>query len=234
MLTKKQIEELKLFDTPTVSNAIERFKIRDNTKGFMSSKIKCILNYDVPLVGYACTAKISAINLPSDKQKKMLMEYYKQVKETPRTCITVIQDLDPIPIGSLWGEVNASIHKALGCKGVITNGGVRDLDEVRQLGFSFFASCVLVSHANVHIEDYSCPVELGGLQIKPNDLLHADKHGVCLIPEEIASEVAEACRKAQWSEKPVIEGCKNHFEKGDLKIDDLKAWREEMTKRRLS
>ena len=59
-LTKAQLEELREFDTPTVSNAIESFKIRSRTEGFMGPEIKCILPCEKPIIGYVCTAKISA------------------------------------------------------------------------------------------------------------------------------------------------------------------------------
>ncbi len=52
--------------------------------------------------------------------------------------MVVIEDLDDPPaVGSFWGEVNGNIHRALGCVGAVTNGGVRDLNEVRALGFHF-------------------------------------------------------------------------------------------------
>lgn len=233
ILSAEQLEELRNFDTPTISNAIERFNIRPLTEGFMGPEIKCILPYERPIVGYACTARISAMRPPTDAQKEMALAYYAKVKDTPRPAITVIEDMDPRPIGSFWGEVQGSIHKALGCAGVVTNGGVRDLDEVQKLQFGYFASCVLVSHAYVHLEAYDCPVSVGGLTVRPGDLLHADKHGVIVIPHEIAPMLADACRKAQWAEEPVIHGCRERFATG-VSIEELKAWRQEMAGRRTS
>ena len=85
--------------------------------------------------------------------------------------MVVIEDLDyPNPAGSFWGEVNASVYKALGAAGTITNGGVRDLPEVRPTGFHFFSCCVLVSHAYVHVVDCGVPVTVGGLTVRPGDL----------------------------------------------------------------
>ncbi len=231
LLTAEQLEELRGFDTPTVSNAIERFAVRPHTEGFMSPMIKCILPCDKPVIGYACTAKISAMRPPTPEQQGLLVSYYAKVKETPFPTLAVIEDIDPAPVGSFWGEVQSSIHKALGCTGVITSGGVRDLDEADKLGFKYFASCVLVSHAYVHVEDYDCPVTIGGLTVRPGDLLHADKHGVVLIPGEIASELADACRKAQWSEEPVLQGCKERFETG-ASVEEINTWRQEMLRRR--
>ena len=230
-LTEVQLEELRNYDTPTISNAIERFNVRPFTAGFTGPSIKCILPCDKPIIGYACTAIISAVQPPSREQQEMLTAYYAKIKKTYKPTLAVLEDVDPSPIGSFWGEVQASIHKALGCIGAVTNGGVRDLDEVHKLAFKYFATCVLVSHAYVHIEDYDCPVNIGGLTVRPGDLLHADKHGVILIPEEIAPQVAEACRKAQWAEEPVIRGCRKKFDVG-ASIEEITEWRQEMLKRR--
>ena len=231
ILTKEQLEELQEFDSPTVSNAIESFDIRLRTEGFMGPEIKCIIPYAKPMVGYACTAKMSALKPPTPEQQELVYEYYAAVKNTPSPTITVIQDLDPSPIGSLWGEVHASIHKALGCVGTLTNGGVRDLDEVKALHFGYFASCILVSHAYDHIEEYNCPVTIGGLMVHPGDLLHADQHGVVLIPHEIAPELANACRRARYAEEPVIRNCQRKFDEG-MTLEELRQWREEMQRRR--
>jgi len=117
--------------------------------------------------------------------------------------------LDDPAAGAFWGEVNANIHRALGCIGLITNGTVRDLDEVRALNFQFFASGISVSHAFAHLVDFGGPVEIGGLTVRPGDLLHADQHGVVHIPSSIASEVAVASREVEQYERPIIGLCKS-------------------------
>ena len=72
--------------------------------------------------------------------------------------------------------------------GVVTDGSVRDLDEVRALGFQFAAAHVSVSHAYVHMVDFGLPIKVGGLWVKPGDLIHADQHGAVTIPPEIAGD----------------------------------------------
>ncbi len=91
----------------------------------------------------------------------------------------------------------------------MTNGGVRDLDEVEPLGFHFFASSVLVSHANLHLIDVGVPIEVGGLCVEPGDLLHGDKHGVTSIPPEIAPDVVKAAEKIEEQERGIIEFCQS-------------------------
>lgn len=232
MLTAAQIADLEQFDTPTVANAIEFFNVRPKTAGFMRPGIRKVFDNGKRMVGYAVTARISATTPPTEAQKPLAAKYYASVKAAPKPAVTVLQDLDPAPTGSFWGEVQVSIHRALGCVGVITNGGVRDLDEVKSLDFEYFSSCLLVSHAYIHVEAVDCPVEVGGLSIRPGDLLHADIHGVAVIPAAVAPHLAEACRAAQDAETPVIGNCRGHFAAGDVDVARLAEWRAEMLARR--
>ena len=122
----------------------------------------------------------------------------------------VVHDLDePRGQGAQWGEVQANIHKALGCVGVLTDGSVRDLDEVKALGFQFAAAHISVSHAWVHMVDFGIPVKVGGLWIKPGDLVHADQHGATTIPHDIADKIPEAVAKVEADERQIISVCQS-------------------------
>ena len=160
-LSLEQIEELRAISTPTISNAIETFEVRPRNEGFMNPEIKCILPELGPMVGYAATGTYMA-DLPAGEELKGKdQELWKHVQSIPAPRIVVVQDIDETPcVGSMWGEVNGTVFTALGCAGTITNGGVRDLDEVRAMGFHFFASCVIPSHAYVHTVDVGKPVTI--------------------------------------------------------------------------
>lgn len=229
-LTREQLEALRQFNTPTVSNAIETFGLRPKTAGFLRPEIGCMFPDMGVMVGYAATAVICASRVPSEAQKALKYAWWEEIRRVPSPRVAVLQDLDyPNPVGSFWGEVNGSIHQALGCVGTVTDGGVRDLDEVEATGFQYFASCVLVSHAYVHLERVGGPVTVGGVEVNPGDLIHADKHGVLVLPAEVADRVAEACRKVDAAERPVIEYCRTTGEV-DLKI--LRELSEAMAKAR--
>ena len=221
------------FDVPTISNAVEFFSVRPKTEGFMGPQIRAMLHPGRTVVGYAATARISATQPATEPQKSLLGQHYRSVRDTLKPTLAVIQDTDPQPVGSFWGEVHATVHKALGCVAAITNGGVRDLDEVRSLGFGYYATCTLVSHANVHLEEVGCPVTVGGLTVMPGDLLAADQHGVILIPNEIAAHLPDACEYAGKAEQPVLGPCREHLEAGQLvDPEDLVRWRAEMVRLR--
>ncbi len=108
-----------------------------------------------------------------------------------------------------FGEVTATIHQKLGCVGHITSGCPRDLDEVKALGFQLFGLNPCVSHAYVRLVGFGKPVNIAGTMIRTGDLIHADKHGVCLIPHEVASKLAEACAEVERRERPLLESCRS-------------------------
>lgn len=225
-LSTKELNALRSISTPTVSNAIESFNVRPQNEGFMSGEIKCIFPDMGVMVGYACTGVMIASWPDKEREEPLDFRMWEHILQIPAPRVAVIQDIDQPPcIGSLWGDVNANMHKALGCVGVVTNGGVRDLDEVHKLGFQFFASQVIPSHAYDHLVDVGNPVKVGGLVVSPGDLIHADKHGVLVIPREVASEVAEAARKVEESEQRLINLCKSpDFTMEKLKDELKKLW----------
>ena len=206
-LDPAELDALKKWPTPAVSNAIELFKVRPRNQGFMLPEIKCIFPELGPMIGYAVTAIMTADS--ADIRRITLRDWWQKIFEIPEPRVVVIQDLDQPAVGSFWGEVNANIYRTLGCVGAVTNGSVRDLDEVKDMGFHFFASCIAVSHAYVKLLDVNMPVKVGGLEIKPGDLLMGDQHGVVAIPLEIARDVPRAAQVVTEWEQRIIDFCKS-------------------------
>ena len=196
------LDELRTFTTPSIANGIETFEVRGRHEGFMDASVRCMFPELGPLVGYAATATMRAAE-PGESDDRAL---WAAVHGSPKPCVVVVQDLDEASgTGSLWGEVNANIHQAFGAAGVVTNGCVRDLDEMRALGFHAFAGTVGVSHAYVHVVEAGLPVVVGGLEVRPGDLIHADQHGVATIPLDIADRLPAAIRELEAAERRVIE-----------------------------
>lgn len=209
LLTAEELAPLRRFNTPTIANAIETFHVRPRVEGVTGPGVRCLFPDLGPMVGYACTAIILS-NQPAPQPRNVSRrEYWEYTRRSPGPKVTVVQDLSETPGGAYWGEVNASIHQALGSQGILTNGTVRDLDEVARLGLHFFAAGVQVSHGWAHLEDFNRPVKVFGMLVRPGDLIHADKHGAVVIPGEIAREAAEAARRVELSEKPMLAACKS-------------------------
>lgn len=200
-MTPEVLAALKRYDTPTLSNAIETFDVRPRDEGFASMEVRCLFPDLGPMVGFAATATIRARGRGDGDQSPL----WAHVRSMPEPRVVVVQDLDDPPgHGSLWGEVNATIFKALGCVGTITDGCVRDLKEAHHMGFHFFARGPGVSHAYVRVESAGTDVTIHGLRIQPGDLIHADQHGVLLIPREIAAELPAAADRVVAREQDLI------------------------------
>ena len=233
MSTENPYAKLAVYDVPTLSNAIERFGVRSRTAGFASPSVRALFPGSGTFLGHAATARMSALEPAPAESDDILDRYYRAVREAPRPTVAVIEDVDQPTVGSFWGEVQTSIHRALGCSGVITNGGVRDLDEMNALGFRVWSGCVLVSHAYVHLISAGETVCVGGLLVAPGDLLAADRHGVLAIPVEVVDDLAAACAEVVEAEKAVIEPCRQAIEDDRcVDVDELQAWRAEMKRRR--
>jgi 4-hydroxy-4-methyl-2-oxoglutarate aldolase len=190
-----------------LSNGIETFDVRPRNEGFADATVRCMFPDLGARIGYAATA---AIRSAADGDRIAPSALWEHVLELPEPRVMVVQDLDDPPgVGSYWGEVNGSIFTALGCVAVVTNGAVRDLAEMRAIGIQAFAGSVAVSHAYVHLVQVGDPVTVGGLSVRPGDLLHGDQHGVLSIPFGIADALASATRRVETEEQDLIEFCRS-------------------------
>ncbi|MBA26766.1 MAG: hypothetical protein CL749_06560 [Chloroflexi bacterium] len=209
-VTAVQIKLIGEMQTCAVSNAIEGLNVRSRTEGFMTPDIKSMFPGMVAMAGHAVTAVIKASTPPSENMNFSRVTWVDEILKIPAPRVIVMKDLDhPNVIGSFWGEVQSAIHTALDCVGVVTDGGVRDLDEMQEYGFNAFATTQLVSRANVHLVEANIPVTIGGVTVSPGDILLGDKHGVISIPKEVVEDLPAAIAKVEAGEKEIIDVCKS-------------------------
>jgi len=194
------------YDTPTISNVIELFEVRPRSAGYMDGRIRACFPEMPPIVGYASTATMrTAFAVAQGDVYSGLDEQVARFSELPGPAIVVFQDVDEPPVGATFGEVMCASYRCFGALGIITSGPARDLDQVRRLGFAAFSNGVVCSHAYSHITSVHQQVRVGGMEVRPGDLLHADANGVCSIPEAIASEVAHVAAEFMACEAVCID-----------------------------
>jgi regulator of RNase E activity RraA len=197
ILSHGDLLELKRWNTPTIYNGWEQIT-KHNIAGdcFNLEETRDFMPQMGPMVGYAVTMVFQPSNPQHPKNKpNAFLEYLSYVESVPGPKIVFVQDLDkPRVIGSAWGEVNSNIHRSLGCVGTITDGAVRDLDEMTNAGFKAIARCLCVGHGHGTPVRWNCEVEVFGRKVVPGQLCHADKHGFLLIPDEDQSKILEAAR----------------------------------------
>lgn len=197
MLSNSELLQLKRWNTPTIYNGWEQITRRDASKDcFNPEETRDFMPQMGVMVGYAVTV----VCQPSEKKHKEsnpagFTDYYKYVAGVKGPKIVVVQDLDkPNYVGAFWGEVNANIHRTLGCVGTIIDGAVRDVDEMTNAGFKALAKRMCVGHAHSWPVRFGCEVEVFGRKIIPGQLIHADKHGFMAIPSEDEKALLDASR----------------------------------------
>ena len=207
-LSTEQLDALARYPTPTVANAIELFKVRPRHLGYLPHRVRCLTPGLGRMVGYAVTSRTTAAPA-DDPGPDRVGDYLRYVQAQTGPLVAVGQDLDDPPgLGAQFGEVNASVHRAMGVVGHVTDGCPRDIEEVSALRFHLFGLNPCVSHAYIRVVDFGVPVTLAGVEIRPGDLLHADGHGVCLVPAGVAARLADACEAVEDAERPLLEACR--------------------------
>jgi regulator of RNase E activity RraA len=200
-LTPEQLEELRSFDSPTIANAIEAFKVRDPTMGFMGLDVRCLTPEFGVMLGHAVTATSSSMTAGRARDRRGLVQLFEAVAASPKPAVLVIQDVGPRRTHACFlGDVMATIARRLGGIGIVTDGGVRDLEGVKPLGFHLFAAGLVVAHGTFVIEQVGIPVEVSGARVEPGDLIHGDASGVTTIPAAIADGVYAECLKVRERE----------------------------------
>jgi 4-hydroxy-4-methyl-2-oxoglutarate aldolase len=200
------LDALCRYDTCTVANAIERFNVRPRNEGFVSGTAFCRFPNLAPVAGHAVTGRIQTYMPPmTGKCYYENVAWWEYLATIPAPRIMVLQDFDNRPgFGAIFGEVHARLCRAFGCVAYVTNGSVRDLGGVEPVGIQLFAGSVSVSHSYAHIVDFGEPVEIGGLSIKPGDILHGDRHGVLTVPQELVERLPDAAERIRNEESELF------------------------------
>jgi len=204
-LTPQQFDELKSIDTPTVCNAIEKFKARGRVEGFMGMDIRCLLPELGTMLGYAVTVTVDSTTEGAALDSRAWFNWMKAMEASPKPVVVVFKDIGPFPRKSAHlGEVMATLAARLGVVGVVTDGGLRDIVEVKQVGLQCFARGLVPSHGNPRLIDVGVPVCIDGVMVNPGDLLHGDANGVTAIPRDIADQVYQAALQVRADEAEVM------------------------------
>jgi RraA family protein len=181
--------------SPPVSDAMGRFQVMD-------AALRPILA-DRPIVGPAFTIKVP----PHDN-----LLVHKSLQYVQPGDIVVIDAQGDTTCAILGDNVTFKYQK-LGVAGLVIDGAIRDLAEIREMGFQVFTRAIIPNGpAKNGPGEINTPISCGGVVVRPGDLILADDSGIVVVPQEIAREVID---KARAKEALEAEGRRQN-EAGDL------------------
>ena len=205
--TQADLDVLTQWDTPTICNALELTNPERRAIGFTVEPMVALDRTAKPIVGLARIGMIRAREAPRSKVTER-MDWYDYVGKSDFPTVVVLQDIDDKPgYGAFWGEVNSTVHKALGALGCVTNGSYRDLDAWAP-GFQMIGGRVGPSHAHVHMVTFGEPVNVFGMQVSHDDVIHADHHGAVVIPADAVKKLPGAIDLLTRREKVILDICR--------------------------
>lgn len=207
---KALLVELATFSTPDILNGLKRLGLPPEKMESMDRlAIGCTSPELGVRVGFAATRKVATRRSggPAGASPGGVAGGLLSV---PAPRILVVENVGdwrgPVCI---WGELGAAINLALECRGGITNGPVRDVEEMAAAGFATFAGGAGVGGGYVDVLEIGTPVTVGGVAVHPGDLIHADRHGVVKVPLELAAVLPDAIRAHAQHEAGILDVCRS-------------------------
>jgi regulator of RNase E activity RraA len=200
------IEYLKSIDSPTLANAIELLKVRPNERGFTPADIRCLFPELGRMCGYAVTAQVETVTQMEPFRLETFVDLYRMVERSPKPAVIVLQEIGGFPeYAAHCGEVMSTFFTRLGATGLVSDCAVRDLPEVRRLGFHYFARGAVASHTHFRIVRSGIPVQIRGMVVKPGDLIHGDENGVITVPDASDDAIRAAVDEIRRKERAVMD-----------------------------
>ena len=215
------IEQLKAIDTPTLSNAIELLKLRPRQDGFTPLTVRALFPEFGRMCGYAVTAQVETMTKTAEFDMARFIELYRAIENGPKPAVVVLQEVGGFPDHAAHcGEVMTTFMLRLGAIGLISDCGVRDIPEVKALGFHYFARGTVASHANFTIVRTGVPVQIHGMVVKCGDVLHGDVNGLLSIPAGHDRELLEAVELVRKRERKLMDFVRSEA----FSLDALRAF----------
>lgn len=219
MTTTQEIEALAAWDTPALSNALDALRLRPFNSGYTDGSVRRITGGAV-MVGRAVTARMVAREPGEDGIP--VSRLHQVISELDGPVVVVIEDLDQPPgAGAFLGEVNGSLLAALGIAGLITNGRVRDVGDLRRLPYPVYAAGLCVARAHMRLTEVGSAVTAAGMTVEPGDILHGDEHGVLRIPPRALPDIIAKAELIRQDEQRVVGWSKS----ADFSVPGLLALR---------
>ncbi|MBI2844277.1 MAG: hypothetical protein HYX78_12825 [Armatimonadetes bacterium] len=203
-LSEDLIRELRAIDSPTIANAIESFCVRSDIEGFTGPAIRCLTPTLSPVLGYAVTATVDSTTPSKDRERAML-EFFRAIMESPKPVVVALKSEGLIPSRTcVIGEMISRTMQKMGAVGLVTDGCVRDLEPLRQIGFMTFGIGSMASHGIPSLRKVNLPIDVDGMLVEPGDLIHGDENGVVKIPWACIDGLLDAAKKVLEGEQQTI------------------------------
>ncbi|HWQ79234.1 MAG TPA: RraA family protein [Anaerovoracaceae bacterium] len=194
--TKELAEAFMVLSTPSVSDALDKLKIKCGCEGLVP------ILAGKKFVGPAFTVKYVPIGLV----KTGAGDYIDEAQEGD----VIVIDNGGRTYCTGWGDILTNVAVSKKLAGTIIDGVCRDVDGIRELDYPMFTlgHFMVTGKDRISMESYQKPVEICDVPVRPGDLVMADQSGVLIIPREKAEEVLALAQEITAAEDKIVEAVK--------------------------
>jgi len=181
-------------EVASVSDALEQLTGR---KMYLSHKMQPIFPFK--FAGFALTVKLSKDE--GNKDPGALSGMLAAIDQGAQSSVWVMVVEDGANIAGMGGLMGTTMS-ARGFAGAIIDGGVRDVGQLRKIGFPVYATGIVPSTSVGHYRfaGSNIPVSFDGVEVRPGDIVAADGDGVVIVPRAKAGEVLALAQEMDFKE----------------------------------
>ena len=207
-MTLDSLKRLLDFDTPTVSNGVGLLGVRDPSIGYTGPDVRALMPEMGVRAGVAVTARMDTTSPGTDNPPSLFKDWLRLIREAAKggmPVFTVLEAVGPRPRYTVsLGDGMATLMRMAGAVGFITDGSMRDLEGVREVGLPCWAAGLSPMHGELRWLDLNTTVIIDGMTVRPGDILHADINGAVVIPHEIADKVPDQALAVRKNEQTLF------------------------------
>ena len=227
MTELEMLEELRNFDTPSITNVVATYPEHPLCLGlynpwsenwYTDQSLRCMYPELGRTVGYAVTC---TYGLPDPNYSGVtFMDVLDAMDASPKPTIFVFQQKFPPElqdkVGLAGGNMTTAMQ-AIGCVGAISNGPSRDIDEIRPMKFQYLLSGVTAGHGAQAVHAVNVPVSVAGMDVAPGEIIHMDENGAVKFPADKLAAVLENARALQIEETERLDRLRNAKSSAELR-----------------
>lgn len=188
-VSRAQLEQLREYDTALLANLLDRVDKTPTHLWYMGNNIRSLIPTLSPTVGIAVTCEIdtSSPNDQAEGDAEAMWQQLEQMEALRLPTVWVVKCVGSRPDHEcVLGDGMAKLFYSVGCMGVVTNGGIRDLPGLYTVPFAAYAAGTTIHHCRMRIRRPGISVEVGGIRVSSGDIIHAGAEGVIkLAPASI-------------------------------------------------